>query len=376
MSLALRETFKKCKQEGRNALVNFITAGFPTIDDTVPILKGMQNAGVDIIELGVPFTDPIADGPTIQYANNIALENGITVSCCLELVSKARAEGVTVPILLMGYYNPILKYGEEKMIKDSSESGANGFIVVDLPPEEAIKFRSLCSRFGMSYIPLVAPVTSDERMKTMTDIADSFIYVVSRMGTTGANTSISSDIGELCKRVKKFAKDKPIAVGFGVSTREHFLMVGESADGVVIGSKVVTMIGNSEPGKRGETAYNYVRSILGEDFEVRPPPAYKLSGERALECPFDSHLAEEEHKYNPRFGDFGGQYVPEALHTCLVQLEKGFESCVSDPDFWSEFRSLYSYIGRPSSLHKSERLSEFVGGAQIWLKREDLNHTG
>ena len=147
MSLALRETFKKCKQEGRNALVNFITAGFPTIDDTVPILKGMQNAGVDIIELGVPFTDPIADGPTIQYANNIALENGITVSCCLELVSKARAEGVTVPILLMGYYNPILKYGEEKMIKDSSESGANGFIVVDLPPEEAIKFRSLCSRF-------------------------------------------------------------------------------------------------------------------------------------------------------------------------------------------------------------------------------------
>lgn len=376
MSLALRETFERCKKEGRNALINFITAGFPTIEDTVSVLKGMQNAGVDIIELGVPFTDPIADGPTIQYANNIALENGITVSCCLELVSKARAEGVTVPILLMGYYNPILKYGEEKMIKDSSESGANGFIVVDLPPEEAIKFRSLCSKFGMSYIPLVAPVTSDERMKTMTEIADSFIYVVSRMGTTGANTSISSDIGELCKRVKNFAKDKPIAVGFGVSTREHFLMVGESADGVVIGSKVVTVIGNSEPGKRGEIAYNYVRSILGEDFKVTPPPASKRSPGKALEFAFDSHLAEEEHKYNPRFGDFGGQYVPEALHTCLVQLEKGFESCVSDPDFWNEFRSLYSYIGRPSSLHKAERLSQFAGGAQIWLKREDLNHTG
>jgi tryptophan synthase len=374
MSASLRETFARCKAEGRNALVNFITAGYPTIEDTLPILKGMQEGGVDIIELGVPFSDPIADGPTIQVANTKALNNGVTVVKCLDLVRQAREEGITVPIILMGYYNPIMKYGEKKLIEDSAKAGANGFIVVDLPPEEAFKFRENCTSNGLSYVPLVAPATSDERLKVLGEIADSFIYVVSRMGTTGALSEVSQDIDQLCTRVRKFVGDTPLAVGFGVSTREHFLTVGSSADGVVIGSKIITEIGNSQPGKRGETAFKFVRSILGEDYKSSAPTSFSHGVADGLFV--SKPMLEEIHKYNPKFGEFGGQYVPEALHTCLLELEKGFESATADPEFWKEFKSLYPYIGRPSSFHRAERLTEYAGGAQIWLKREDLNHTG
>lgn len=375
MSALLKETFARCKKEGRNALVNFITAGYPTIEDTIPIMLGMQEAGVDIIELGIPFSDPIADGPTIQAANVVALDNGITVPQCLELVSGARSQGVNIPIILMGYYNPILKYGEEKMIEDSAKAGASGYIVVDLPPEEAIKFRTTCSKYGLSYVPLVAPATTDARLQVLGEIADSFIYVVSRMGTTGATAEVSQGIADLCGRVRKFAGDTPLAVGFGVSTREHFLVVGEAADGVVIGSKIITLLGQSQPGQRREVAYNFVRSILGNDFKGEPAPAFKPYEAPGLVSDPKAVL-EEAHKYNPRFGEFGGQYVPEALHTCLAELERGFESAVADPSFWKEFKDLYSYIGRPSSLHRADRLTQHAGGAQIWLKREDLNHTG
>ena len=275
----------------------------------------------------------------------------------------------------MGYYNPILKYGEQKFLKDAAEAGANGFIVVDLPPEEAIKFRTECTKYGLSYVPLVAPATSNDRLKILGEIADSFIYVVSKMGTTGASTKVSTGIQELCDRVRKYAgPDTPLAVGFGVSTREHFLTVGEVADGVVIGSKIITLIGDSKPGERGKVAYDYVQSILGNDFKPNYPKTFERNNNN--QAKETKPVLEENHKYNPRFGDFGGQYVPEALHTCLAELEKGFEDAVADPEFWKEFRDLYSYIGRPSSLHKAERLSEHAGGAQIWLKREDLNHTG
>lgn len=375
MTKALKETFARCKKEGRNALVNFITAGYPLVEDTVPVMLGMQEAGVDIIELGVPFSDPIADGPTIQEANTLALENGITVPKCLDLVRVARDSGLNVPVILMGYYNPILKYGEENLIRDSAKAGVDGFIVVDLPPEEAIKFRSNCAKYGLSYVPLVAPATTDARLEVLGDIADSFIYVVSRMGTTGALTSLAEGIASLCARVRKFSGDTPLAVGFGVSTREHFLTVGASADGVVIGSKIITLLGESAPGTRREVATNYVRSILGKDYAPIAAPSHAGHTE-VSDAAGPKAVLHEAHKFNPNFGDFGGQYVPEAMHTCLAELERGFESAVADPEFWKEFKALYLYIGRPSSLHKADRLTEHAGGAQIWLKREDLNHTG
>ncbi|GME85764.1 unnamed protein product [[Candida] boidinii] len=163
----------------------------------------------------------------------------------------------------MGYYNPVYAYGEEKLVHDAKEAGANGFILVDLPPEQAVTFRGYCKKAGLSYVPLVAPATTDARLKLLGEIADSFIYVVSKMGTTGAAGSVSTGIPELCARVRKYAgSNTPLAVGFGVSTREHYLQVGADAEGVVIGSKIVTLIGESRPGERGATAKKFVESIL------------------------------------------------------------------------------------------------------------------
>ncbi|AJS07161.1 Trp5p [Saccharomyces cerevisiae YJM1549] len=381
MSEQLRQTFANAKKENRNALVTFMTAGYPTVKDTVPILKGFQDGGVDIIELGMPFSDPIADGPTIQLSNTVALQNGVTLPQTLEMVSQARNEGVTVPIILMGYYNPILNYGEERFIQDAAKAGANGFIIVDLPPEEALKVRNYVNDNGLSLIPLVAPSTTDERLELLSHIADSFVYVVSRMGTTGLQSSVASDLDELISRVRKYTKDTPLAVGFGVSTREHFQSVGSVADGVVIGSKIVTLCGDAPEGKRYDVAKEYVQGILNgakhkvlskdEFFAFQKESLKSANVKKEILDEFD-----ENHKHPIRFGDFGGQYVPEALHACLRELEKGFDEAVADPTFWEDFKSLYSYIGRPSSLHKAERLTEHCQGAQIWLKREDLNHTG
>ncbi|EDO17130.1 hypothetical protein Kpol_1025p51 [Vanderwaltozyma polyspora DSM 70294] len=381
MSELLRQTFAQAKKEGRNALVTFMTAGYPTVEDTIPILKGFQDGGVDVIELGMPFSDPIADGPTIQVSNSVALENGVTLKQTLDLVRQARAEGITIPIILMGYYNPLLNYGEEKFIKDAAEAGTNGFIIVDLPPEEALKIRGYVRENGLSLVPLVAPSTTDERLELLSHIADSFVYVVSRMGTTGVQTSVSNDLGELVARVRKYTKDIPLAVGFGVSTREHFETVGSSSDGVVIGSKIVTLCAEAPTGKRYDTAKTYVEGILnGVKHKILTKDEFNSLHEKSINnAKALNDIAnefDEKHKFSDRFGEFGGQYVPEALHACLRELEQGFEEASADPKFWEDFKSLYSYIGRPSSLHRAERLSEYCGGAQIWLKREDLNHTG
>ncbi|RKP30265.1 tryptophan synthase [Metschnikowia bicuspidata] len=375
MSQLLRDTFKRCKNENRRALFNFVTVGFPTVEDTVDILLGMQEGGVDVIELGIPFSDPMAEGPTIQGASAVALENGVTVAKCIDVVKQARAASVSVPIIFMGYYNPLLKYGEEKLVAEAAAAGASGFIIVDLPPKDAVKFRSVCSKYGLSYVPLVTPATTDARLQVLAQIADSFIYVVSRMGTTGSLAQISTGIADLCARVRRFSGNTPLAVGFGISTRDHFLTVGKAADGVVIGSKVITALGESQPGTRRQCARDFARSILGSEYTPVPPCAFVPHTPSGVEAVAPAAV-EETRQYSPHFGDFGGQYVPEALHTCLAELERGFESAVADPAFWRDFRDLYSYIGRPSSLHKAEMLTQHAGGAQIWLKREDLNHTG
>ncbi|KAH3901745.1 probable Tryptophan synthase [Saccharomycodes ludwigii] len=363
-----------------------MTAGYPTVDDTLPIMKAFQDGGVDIIELGLPFSDPIADGPVIQMADTTSLNNNVTIADTLKFLRDSRKEGVTVPVILMGYYNPLLNYGEEKFVKDAAEAGASGFIIVDLPPEEAIKFRQYCVKYGLSLIPLVAPSTTDSRLKVLAgELADSFIYVVSRMGTTGVqDKSVATNhLNELCSRVRKYAgPDIPIAVGFGVSTREHFVNVGKSADGVVIGSKIVSLVAEK---KTTEERYNAVKSYVEEilnnkKHKILTPQEFEEWKQNSIKEAANNQAKpidfQEEHKHSSTFGEFGGQYVPEALHACLRELEEAFESAIADPKFWEEFRSLYPYMGRPSSLHKAERLTDYCGGANIWLKREDLNHTG
>ncbi|KAH8687270.1 tryptophan synthase beta subunit-like PLP-dependent enzyme [Tricladium varicosporioides] len=403
----LKRTFAQCKKEKRAALVTYVTAGFPMPEETVDILLGMEAGGAGrsyVIELGLPFTDPIADGPTIQKSNTIALKNGVTVESTLDIVRTARKKGLRAPVLFMGYYNPMLSYGEERLLKDCREAGVNGFIVVDLPPEEAVTFRNFCTKGGLSYVPLIAPATSESRMKLLCKLADSFIYVVSRMGVTGATGTMNAGLPDLLRRVKEYSGNIPAAVGFGVSTRDHFLSVAQIADGVVIGSQIVTTLAEAPAGKGAKAVEEYCATVCGR----RNAPNAGLARETGIvEAVHEAHepsgddikvdgvirdsngpgLADQIEALNTdgpvdpaavpaRFGEFGGQYVPESLMDCLSELEEGFNKIKDDPAFWEEYRTYYPWMGRPGQLHMAERLTEYAGGANIWLKREDLNHTG
>jgi len=375
--------------------VTYVTAGFPKPELMPDILMAMQEGGADVIELGVPFTDPIADGPTIQTSNTVALANGVTIKSTLQMVKDSRARGLSVPVLLMGYYNPLLSYGEEALLRDCKVAGINGFIVCDLPPEEAVSFRKFCSSGGLSYVPLIAPATSDTRMKLLCALADSFIYVVSRMGVTGALGTLNAGLPALLERVKKYSGDKPAAVGFGVSTREHFQSVASIADGVVIGSQIVTTLQQAEEGKHAQAVQDYCAYVSGRTGEpvltrevgvveaigaAREPNGENVTVNGVVteedDAALVAQLAALHGKIPERFGEFGGQYVPESLMDCLSELEEGFNAIKDDPAFWEEYRSYYPWIGRPGHLQLAERLTEYAGGAKIWLKREDLNHTG
>ncbi|KAJ5653686.1 tryptophan synthase [Penicillium lividum] len=376
---AIKEVFVQCKEQERAALITYMTAGYPNIKGTASIMLAMQTGGADIIELGIPFTDPLTDGTTIQNSNVVALKNGVRIPTMLNMVREARSLGLTAPVLFMGYYNPVRAYGEEKIIRDCRDAGVNGFIIVDLPPEEAVRFRDLCKRDGLSYIPLVAPATPDFRMKMLCEIADSFVYVASKMGVTGATKSLDQGLDGLLERVHKYSGKKvPAVVGFGINTREHFVNVAGIAEGVVIGSKIITVLKDAEPGTEAEKVKEYCMYVTGRT-EARKIEDFAPS--TSIRTP---SLADEMHTDNPttstdnhmRFGQFGGQYVPEALMECLTELEAGWENAKSDPEFWAQIRSFAKYANRPSSLHIASRLTEHAGGARIWLKREDLNHTG
>lgn len=240
-------------------------------------------------------------------------------------------------------------------------------------------------------------------MKILCQLADSFIYVVSRMGVTGASGTMNANLPELLDRVKKYSGNKPAAVGFGVSTRDHFLSVATIADGVVVGSQIVTTIQKASPGQIFADVENYCAYLCGRDSvqdettrEVGMVEAIAdaresngaavtvdatiTDADRLAAAEKDSDLVAQLaalHGQIPeRFGEYGGQYVPESLMDCLSQLEEGFNKISNDPSFWEEYRSYYDYMGRPGHLHLAERLTEHAGGANIWLKREDLNHTG
>ncbi|KAH0283370.1 tryptophan synthase-like protein, partial [Aureobasidium melanogenum] len=320
------------------------------------------------------------------------------------MVKDARKRGLRTPVMLMGYYNPVLSYGEDKILKDCKAAGVNGFIMVDLPPEEAVRFRNHCSKIGLSYIPLIAPATSENRMKLLCKIADSFIYVVSRMGVTGATSSVNTALPELLERVHKYSGGVAAAVGFGVSTREHYLSIGSMAEGVVIGSQIIQTLADAPAGQGAQAVEDYLDGITQRRDIIKAQPreggVIETTNEDGVpeEIHVDGVVKEEDTPDGPgladqiealntdgpmdssaipaRFGAFGGQYVPESLMDCLRELEDGFKAAINDEKFWEEYRSHYEWMGRPGHLHIAERLTEHAGGANIWLKREDLNHTG
>lgn len=235
----------------------YFPLGYPDLETSVDVIEALAKNGADLIEVGLSFSDPLADGPVIQQATQVALEKGITVKKSLEAVKELRKRGVTIPLILMGYYNPMLAYGLEKFIHDSREAGADGFIIPDLPLEEAEEFTSLVGADRDPPLPLIqmlAPTSPDERMETIARNAKGFIYLVSVTGVTGERREVSNDLGDLIARVRSHTS-APVCVGFGIGTPEQAKQVGQLADGVIVGSACVKMIGSSQ--KPVETAKQF-----------------------------------------------------------------------------------------------------------------------
>lgn len=262
MSKRMRDLFANAHAEGRKLFIPYVTAGYPRREDSVPILLACEAGGADVIEIGMPFTDPLADGATIQHANQIALEHGISFQGCLEIVAEARAKGLTVPVVFMGYYNPLLAHGELKSVVDAKAAGADGFIVVDLPVEEAGQFIVACRANDMSFIPLIAPTTRDERIAVLAKAADSWLYCVSVTGTTGAKSVDSADLAAFVARVRAHT-DLPLTVGFGISTRAQADSVRLVADAVAVGSAIIATIDAAEEDRRAQSVKEFVEDVSG-----------------------------------------------------------------------------------------------------------------
>ena len=221
----------------------YYPVGYPDLDTSIDVIEALAKNGADLIEVGLSFSDPLADGPVIQKAIQVALEHGITVKKSLAAVAELRKRGVTIPLILMGYFNPMLAYGLEKFVHDAREVGADGFIIPDLPPEEAGEFESLVG--DLPLIQMLAPTSPNDRMESIARNARGFIYLVSVTGVTGARTSISDGLGDLIARVREHTS-APVCVGFGIGTPEQAKEVGKLADGVIVGSACVKTIGGSQ----------------------------------------------------------------------------------------------------------------------------------
>ena len=238
----IRSTFQQLQSRKKKALGPYITPEFPISGCTVPLIIGLEKSGASLVELGIPFSDPIADGPTIQRSSHIAIGNGATLHGVLMSVKQARHE-TEIPIILMGYINPILHYGMEKFLREAHDCGVDGVIVPDLLPEEGEEWRSLSAKFGVSDIFLVAPTTPVERIQYLDSVSSDFTYCVSVTGVTGARDGFGNpdDFEQFLLRVKKNTT-KPFVVGFGISKLEHVSTVFRYADGAVIGSALLQSI--------------------------------------------------------------------------------------------------------------------------------------
>ena len=258
----IEATFARLKEEGRTGLVVFLTVGYPDVDSTLRLLPALVAGGADIIELGMPFSDPLGEGPTIQRSSFGALQQGVTVSTCLDVTAKLRSQGMQAPIIPMGYYNPILAYGIDAFVGDAASAGADGLIVVDLPPEEAGPLHRACVAGGLRLIYLLAPTSTDERVRLVAELASGFVYCVSLTGVTGARQELSRGLEAFVGRVRS-ATPLPIAVGFGISQRTHFQAVGRIADAAVIGSAIIDEIDKCDPSLREARLKEYAEVVTG-----------------------------------------------------------------------------------------------------------------
>ena len=236
--------FDRAKAEERAALILYYTLGYPAPQLSLEVIAAVAEAGADIIELGVPFSDPLADGPTIQGSTQQALEQGMTVARCLEMTAQLRRNGVKQALVLMGYYNPLLAYGVERYVADAVQAGADGLIIPDLPPEEADRLDAACRAHHMALIYLLSPASPPERVQLAAERTSGFLYLVSLAGVTGARRELPAYLPEFAARAGA-AAHTPTAVGFGISTPDQARAVGELADGVIIGSALIDAVRRS-----------------------------------------------------------------------------------------------------------------------------------
>lgn len=236
--------FTEATRAGRKSLILFLTAGFPDLATTEALLPVLEEAGCDVMELGVPFSDPVADGPTIQAASTEALRAGTTLARILDMVERFRRTS-QMPILLFGAFNPFLHYGLVRLADRARDIGVDGFLVPDLPIEESEEFEGLCRARGLSFVQLVAPTSNEERMKRIAARASGFLYYISLKGVTGTSIALTPALRAHVAQLRSLAAPTPVAIGFGVQTPEHARGVAEIADGVVVGSALVKLVGEN-----------------------------------------------------------------------------------------------------------------------------------
>ncbi len=249
--------FAELKAEGRKAFVAYVMAGDPDYDSALEVVKGLPGAGVDVIELGLPFTDPMADGPTIQLAGQRALDGGMTLEKTLQTAREFRKNDDTTPIVLMGYYNPIYSRGVDRFLEEAKAAGIDGLIIVDLPPEEDSELCIPAQTAGLNFIRLATPTTDSKRLPTVLQNTSGFVYYVSITGITGAAAAQSADVGPEVARIKA-ETDLPVIVGFGIKTPESSKAIAAVADGAVVGSAIVERIGR---GDAPEDVLSFVASL-------------------------------------------------------------------------------------------------------------------
>ncbi len=235
---ALSSMFASAEAQNRAAFLPYFPVGYPTYEASLNVIMAMSEVGVDGFEIGVPFSDPLADGPTIQEATQVALENGVTVRKCLEAVRELRRRGVAQPMMMMSYLNPLLAYGIEDFVHDAREAGASGLIVPDLPPEEAAILAGECEREGLALVFFLAPTSNTERIRLVARKATGFIYAVSLTGITGARQDLPPDLTDFIGRVRT-QTDVPVVLGFGISTPEHAQMMNGLVNGFIVGSALI-----------------------------------------------------------------------------------------------------------------------------------------
>jgi len=256
----IKESFAAIKRQGRTGLIVFLTAGFPDKQATLELVPALVAAGADAIELGVPFSDPLAEGPVIQQSSFLALQQEITLADCMDMVEELREQVPDTPLVLMGYYNPIYIYGVDDFLRDAKAAGVDGLIVVDLPPEEDSELCLPSLAAGMHFVRLATPTTDDQRLPAVLDHSSGFLYYVAIAGITGTASATRDAIHAAVRRLKNHT-DLPIAVGFGIKTPEQAAAVAQVADAAVVGSAIVQLIADNLD-DNGQPAENLVDTVL------------------------------------------------------------------------------------------------------------------